>query len=157
MMEYLLHRFSPGGWEPGDLLLLIGLSSAFFGACTLHQETAPARWIKIKGTIVNTQIDASTVSIPNSISRVTVYIPRIDYEYFHKGELYRSSRRRPDNYIPGGLPVAEAVLARYPIRSKVTVYVNPRKPELSALEYGISPLSWLPLGLGFLFAIVGLI
>ena len=149
MIEHLLHRFSPAGWEPLDLMLLIGLGSAFFGAWTLHQETAPARWIKVKGTIVNAQIDAGTASIPNSFSKVTAYIPWIDYEYFHKGELYRSSRRRPDNYIP--------VLARYPIRSEVTVYVNPCKPELSALEYGISPLSWLPLGLGFLFAIVGLI
>jgi len=135
MIEYLLNRFSPGGWQPGDLLLLIGLGSAFFGAWTLYQETAPARWTKIKGTIVNTQIDAGTVSVPNTFSKATVYVPRIDYEYFHQGELHQSSRWRLDNYIPGRLPVAEAVHARYPIRSEVAVYVNLRKPGFAAVRW----------------------
>jgi hypothetical protein len=81
----------------------------------------------------------------------------IDYEFLHHGRAFKSSRRRMGNYASGLSADAEAITSRYPAGSSVTVFVNPNNPEKSVLEYGVSPLSWIPLGLGLIFVLMSLL
>ena len=78
------------------------------------------------------------------------FTPMIEYEYLFQDKSYRSSRRRMGNYISGGKDDAEAITTRYPVGASVAPGLSAR-PGQSVLEYGVSPLSWIPLGLGMLF------
>jgi len=83
--------------------------------------------------------------------------PVIVYEFRYNGQSFKSSQRRLRNYASGQRADAEAISSHYPAGSSVTVFVNPRKPEQSVLEYGVTPLSWIPLAVGLVFISLALL
>ncbi|MGP8202239.1 MAG: DUF3592 domain-containing protein [Limisphaerales bacterium] len=133
--------------------LLIGLPFGLlplgFGAWQIWREFAPRKWSKVAGTIVSSRIDAAPAG-----SGETTFTPVIVYEYRFNGQSFKSSQRRLRNYVSGQSADAEAISSRYPAGSSVTVFVNPGKPEQSVLEYGVTPLSWIPLAVGLVFILL---
>jgi hypothetical protein len=146
--------------DPDAILFLefalgIGLLSLGLGAWLRHRELAPRNWLQVNGTIVASKIDTKPISV-HGIARA-VCIPVIEYEYRYEEQTFKSSRRRTGNYITGKNIYAEEVISRYPIGSSVTVFINPQKPATSVLEYGTTPMSWIPLGLGIFFTTLSLL
>lgn len=78
------------------------------------------------------------------------YVPIVEYEYSYRGKAYSSSKRRAGNYASGASEEAEAILSRYPVGGRVTVFVDPEDPDNSVLEFGATPLSWICIILGVL-------
>ena len=146
-----------GGQGMNSLFLLLGLPFGLaplaYGAWTIRREFAPAKWLKVTGTIVASKVEEKASQLTEG---VPVHVPAIEYEYAINSQTFKSSRRRLHNYISGERADADAVLSRYPAGASVIVFVNPRKPEQSVLEYGVSPLSWIPLGFGLVFLLLSL-
>jgi hypothetical protein len=134
--------------------LPFGLVPLGYGAWTIRREFAPAKWLKVTGTIVASKVEEKASPITEG---VPVHVPAIEYEYAINSQTFKSSRRRLHNYISGERADADAVVSRYPAGASVIVFVNPRKPGQSVLEYGVSPLSWVPLAVGLLFLSISLL
>jgi hypothetical protein len=136
--------------------LLIGLPFGIlplaFGGWQIWRESAPRRWSKVSGTILSSRIDVTATSYGGK-----TFIPVIEYEYRFNDQSFKSSRCRVRNYVSGQSSDAEMIRSRYPAGSAVTVFVNPRHPEKSVLEYGVSPLSWVPIALGLIFISLALL
>jgi hypothetical protein len=128
--------------------LMLGGLPLGFGVWQLYRELAPRGWPQVSGTVVTTRIDKQPIR--NGYQ----YVPFIDYKFCYKDQTFTSSRRRAGNYISGQNEDAEAVIARYPVGSSVTVFVNPKSPGKSALEYGTTPLSWIFIVIGLVFSTI---
>ena len=88
--------------------------------------------------VVQGQVTGSNVRVDNRENDDTPrvdYIPEVHYLYQVGGQTYQSSKitfgAQPD--FPSRQK-AEAVLARYPVNSGVSVYYNPTNPQESVLE-----------------------
>ena len=124
--------------------LVFGVIPICIGIWQFARETAPGRWRRVSGTIIS-----STVKFVSS-GRESRTIPVVAYQYSCDGRTFETDRRRVSNFSTGLPDYAEKICARYRAGSSVTVLVNPRKPELAVLEYGSSPLSWVPICVGIL-------
>jgi hypothetical protein len=125
-------------------ILLLGGLPLCFGLWQRFRELAPRKWPQIEGVVVNSTIKKQQGS-PYGAHQ---YIPIIDYEYSYEGKTYSSSKRRAGNYASGASEDAEAIHSRYPAGSRVKVFVDPRDPSNSVLEFGTTPLSWICIILG---------
>jgi hypothetical protein len=132
--------------------LPFGLLPLAFGAWQICREFAPRKWSKVAGTIVSSRVDVTQTGYGDK-----TFAPVVEYEYRFNEQAFKSSRRRLRHFSSGQSVDAEAICARYPAGSSVTVFVNPSRPEKSVLEYGISPLSWIPLALGLVFILMSLL
>lgn len=130
--------------------LIAGAIPLGYGAWQIRREFVPRRWAQVTGRILTSTIKSSQTP------RGEVAVPEIEYEFTFDNKLIKSSQRRISNYVSGSRPDAEAIVARYPVDREVTVFVHPRNPGKSVLEYGVSPLSWIPLALGLVFMSVAL-
>jgi hypothetical protein len=140
--------------NPHPLLLGLpfGLLPLGFGVWQIWREFTPRKWPKVDGTIMSSRIDVTPAG-----SGEKTFAPVIVYEFRYNGQSFKSSQRRLRNYASGQSADAEAITSRYPAGSGVTVYVNPGKPEQSVLEYGVTPLSWIPLAAGLVFISLALL
>jgi hypothetical protein len=125
-----------------SVCLAPGLVSLGLGIWQRIQELAPRTWPQVSGTIL-----ASLVADHGRGGSE----PLVGYEYCYGGQKFKSSRRRAANFSSGGLESSKFVTSRYPVGYKVTVFVNPKKPAESALEYGDTTLSWILIVLGLVF------
>ena len=141
----------PDSIAVGLILLPIGLLSLAFGAWQLWREVSPRGWPQVSGTIVTSRI------VTQKTSKGQISVPIIEYEYQWNDGEFRSSRRRASNYISGQRTDAEAVTSRYLVGNSVRVFVSPTDPVKSVLEFGTTPLSWIPLVLGLIFTTVALL
>jgi hypothetical protein len=125
--------------------LPFGVLPLCFGLWQRLRELAPRKWPQIDGTIVNSTIKKQMVQAGGY-----QYIPVIEYEYSHDDKTYSSSKRRAGNYASGASEDTEEISSRYPIGSKVKVFVDPNDPMNSVLEFGTTPLSWISIILGLI-------
>jgi hypothetical protein len=132
--------------------LPFGLAPLLFGAWQIRRELVPRTWHQVSGLILSSKIDEKQSGYGE-----IVFTPVVEYEYRVNDKPYKSSRRRIRAFTSGQKADAEAVTARYRVGNIVTVYVDPRDPQKSVLEYGVSPLSWVPLALGLVFISLSLI
>jgi len=123
----------------------IGLPSLGLGAWQCYRELAPRRWERVTGKILSSKMDVQFDG------RGKFFFPVIEYEYQYKDQVFKSSRRCAGNYSSGRRRFAENVIARYPTGSTATVFVNPRRPKTSVLEYGATLLSWIPIAFGLVW------
>jgi len=134
-------NLDPGRFVAGGL----GFLSFIFGVWQLHRELSPRHWSLAEGKIISVDLIAET------LRGGKIYIPIVEYEYQYNDIAYRSKQRRNCNYISGGKESAEAIRSKYPVGGGITVLVNPLKPEDAVLEYGVTPLSLICIGLGLVF------
>jgi hypothetical protein len=84
-------------------------------------------------------------------------LPVIEYEYHYDGQTFKSSHWSPGNYISGRKAAAEAVVSRYPAGSGAEVYINPKHPVKSVLEFGPTFLSRMLITSGLVFFALALL
>ncbi|HLX94650.1 MAG TPA: DUF3592 domain-containing protein [Verrucomicrobiae bacterium] len=103
-------------------LILLGLSSY--------------KWLKTEGTIIDSQDNSFTIEGINRTSTGVVPVEYKEtahlYEYVVGGRTYRSS-----TFCFGGW--ADNTGAAYLIGTKVSVYYDPRHPEVAVLKRGLQP------------------
>jgi hypothetical protein len=131
--------------------LPLGVVPLGLGIWQRKQELSPRTWPQVSGTIVATRIDKKRTGRGGS-----EFVPTVEYEYCYDEQKFKSSRRSAANFISGMKEAAESVTSRYVVGSNVTVFVNPKNPAKSALEYGNTTLSWILIVLGLIFTVLAL-
>ena len=130
------------------LMALAGFSVAV-GFLIRRIEQAASKWPRASGIIVTSATESQSLGR----GRTEVF-PIIEYEFTHEGRSFRSSHWRKFNFSVGNSISAQAVTARYPVGSSVSVLVNPRNPMRSVLECEPSWLCWVPFGFGIIFVAI---
>ncbi|UCF90978.1 MAG: DUF3592 domain-containing protein [Desulfobacterales bacterium] len=120
------------------LFIVSGIGGLMYGARTRRLQQQSLSWFPVSGEILTANLEKETHrshagSLPSTI---TTYMPRVEYTYDYQGKTYRS-RRIIVASINWPLQEAEEALARYPVGSTPTVWVNPNRPQLAVLEPGL--------------------
>ena len=130
-----------------EIFMGIAALSFAFGFWIRRREQTARDWPQTSGVIV-----ASTTKL-RPLAGFGTYeaSPIIEYEFTHDGRSIRSDHWRPLNFSFGNSISAQAVTSRYPVGQSVTVFVNPRNPMRSVLEFQPSGLCWVPFCFGIMF------
>jgi hypothetical protein len=128
-------------WLFPGLFFVIGSVLLFLGLRNVYLANESRHWLKTEGTILSSTVrHDSTRKSGNFRAEVT-------YAYTAEGASFTGDRVSFGSFGTSGVAHADAIVARYPKNSKVTVFYSPREPSLSVLETGISFGEWLlPLG-----------
>jgi len=104
-------------------------------------------WDAVEGTICASAVDFDW----------EYYRPRIEYTYVHRGRTFQGAKLRSLALSVNWSGPARRAVAKYPLGSAVTVFVNPTYPTESVLERGGDP-TFIPFMLLFsaIFAVPGL-
>jgi hypothetical protein len=121
------------------------------GVLMFRKEIAPRKWQKKTGVIRSIESKVTNTGQYGTIE------PVVEYEFEFEGKLIKTSHWRIGNFTVGNAESTADVLTRYKPGASVTVHINPRNPIQSVLEYGTTPLSWIPIGFGIAFALLSLL
>jgi Protein of unknown function (DUF3592) len=117
------------------------------------------RWVAIQGEVVSYSILQGNHGYASAL---TYYAPHISYKYMINGSEYYSnnfSHRFGQAEYPNEARCSsyneaiKFVLARYPIRSAIKVFYNPKDPKQSVLKPGIT---WVDIFFDLVFSYVGI-
>jgi hypothetical protein len=140
--------------DQSNIVMAAAIASGCFlcGFWIRRVESAAKSWSQAEGTITTSK----TKRVPTR-KGLEQLCPVIEYEFSHEGKLYKTDHWRFGNFSVGDKEGAETTVARFPVRAKVVVYVNSRKPTKSVLEATPSVLCWVPFGFGLLFTWITLV
>ena len=136
----------------GGIFLALGLGLSFWGWNILQNAKASSSWPTAEGTVT-----ASDVTYSSSADGGESNSPEISYQYTTNNVGYESHTIKFGENSYSSRRKAEGIASGYPIGKKVIVYYDPQEPERSVLEPGVSGGSYIVLGIGILFGIIGLI
>jgi len=146
-----------------SLFAILGVAALTFGLNNLWLAHASESWPKTPGVITYQLVDASDVDLTpdNQIAEhqtEKTYTDYLVFTYTVDGKKRFSNVRQFGQVGGGSLADAEALKARYPADSAVTVSYSPDNPDLGVLEPGISPEAyWMPgIGAGILLFVLAI-
>ena len=118
-------------------------------------------WLPAKGTVLSSEVKIETRTSHGGShpTTFTFYRPRVTYAYEYQGKRYES-RRIIVADINWPKQEAEEAVARYPVHSEITVWVNPARPKIAVLEHGMAGKSrkyQLVFLIGALFMLVAIV
>ncbi len=161
-MFYLGHK-DPGLLMKffGILLTACGIGTLIYGVRTRRLQQQSLSWLPAKGTVLSSEVKIETRTSHGGShpTTFTFYRPRVTYSYEYQGKSYES-RRIIVADINWPKQEAEEAVARYPVNSEVTVWVNPARPKIAILEHGMagkSPKYQLVFLIGALFMLVSIV
>jgi len=130
----------------GGFLVVIGAAIGGVGAFLWSRAREQFGWDAVEGTISAAAVDFDWED----------YRPRVEYTYVYRGRTFRGARLRSLALSVNWSGPARRAVAKYPVGSAVTVFVNPKYPLESVLERGGDP-KFIPFMLFFsaLFAVSG--
>ena len=133
----------------------VGVGFSIYGYHVLQNAKASVKWPTAKGIITVSKVvkSESTTGTGTNKRRTVSYHAKIHFKYSVNGKSYTS------NNVTFGQSTKAAgkIVNHYPTGKKVSVFYNPENPKVAVLEPGISTASYLFLGFGILFALIGLI
>jgi hypothetical protein len=146
------------------LVLTAGMMSASLVINSFFEMKNRLSWPETEGEITVSMIDQSalvTRTGPSNenfgLMQQTIFTPHVSYRYFVDSKEYHVTG------ISGVLTEgaqnaneAEAIIKKYPIGKKVSVFYSPRHPNIAVLERASGALFSLPLIVGMLFIFGGL-
>jgi len=140
----------------GLVFAAVGVLVAVIGLSTLAEANASASWPTIKGAVVSSDVEkkTSTRSRKKKRESSTSYRAVVRYEYT-VGDKQHTSGRISFGGTSTSMGAAKELVGRYPKGAEVDVYYDPDDPEQAVLESGKQASSYIPLGVGVLFTIVG--
>ena len=123
----------------GILLTVCGIGTILYGVRTRRLQQQSLSWAPATGTILNSEVEIETKTSHRGShpTTFTYYRPRVTYAYEYQGKSYES-RRIIVADINWPKKEAEEAVARYPVHSEVTVWVNPARPKIAILERGMA-------------------
>lgn len=128
----------------------LGLFLLLFGVAQQREAIVMQTWPSAAGVIISSEL-RSVKRWKDNVER-TLYSPGIVYRYQVGGREYTSDRFSLGAETEWGNPAfVEKTLARFPMKSPVTVYYNPQAPAEAVLERRVTTgrLIWV-LGFGLL-------
>ncbi len=152
MGDKILALLCVGGFMGVFLLFGVGAIVYYFYARRKAEETYG--WSATEGVVEVSAVSVSEDWDTESNTRTITYTPKVRYTYEVNGERYQGYRIWFGG-APGGSNrrKVEAIVARYPQGSRVTVYYNPAKPTEAVLERGKAPGSGWLLVVGSVFVL----
>lgn len=142
------------------IFIVVGLILVGFGVYNIYQANASEKWPTTTGEIVSSDVKrhAGEASKPNRRGgQSTTYSPDILFEYDIEGETYTSSKVAFGGVSFNDRADAQRIVDNYPVGKQVTVYYNPKAPDIAVLEVGMSDTIWLLPIFGSIFAGIGLV
>ena len=142
----------------GIFCLFIGLVSAFGGNQIekIKKAHLSTLWPSSEGKIISSEVESKTSStrgVGHGYS--TSYFANIAYEYSVGGKKYTYKRISYGDYGSSDRVRTERIINSYSKDEMVRVYYNPADPSESVLERGASLPTYIPLGIGIIFSLSG--
>lgn len=143
----------------GSIILAIGVGVTIWGFSTLESAKESLSWPTVEGKVLQSDIErvrkiSSRRKKRKRKSRIS-YQANIFYEYSVKSNKYSSDKISFGDYSSSSQSHARSIVNRYPKGKTVKVYYNPETPELAVLEPGVSWATYIPLGSGIFFILIG--
>ena len=146
------------------IFAMLGVAALTFGLINLWLGHASESWPKTPGVITYQLVEGEDVEAPTDSTNQSVhgveqtYTDYLVFTYEVDGKKRYSNVRRFGQVGGGTEADAEALKARYPANSAVTVSYSPDNPDLSVLETGVgSEAYWMPgIGAGILLFVLAI-
>ena len=140
------------------IFLGVGIALSIHGKKVLDNAKASLDWPTCDGMVVTSSVDKQRKTSGTGSSRKTstTYHANVMYDYVVNEATYSSdnvSFGQGGNSNPNS---ARQIVNRYPAGKKTSVYFNPDSPEIAVLEPGAKGGSYMLLGGGVLFSVVGI-
>ena len=133
----------------------VGVCFSIYGYNVLQNAKASSEWPAAKGIITVSEVikSESATGTGSNERRTVTYNAKIHFKYSVKGKSYTS------NNVTFGQSTKAAgeIVNHYPIGKKVEVFYNPQDLKMAVLEPGVSMSSYLFLGFGVFFTLIGII
>lgn len=133
-----------------NLFIAVGFLFLFFGGRSFYRGVASSYWPIAEGRVLSSQVK----SAPGK-SGGLVYSAEVNYAYAVNGESFTSQRIRFGNIHTGNPVLPTQLVEKYPEGGEVTVHYSVSDPLMAVLEPGIQSASLIVVGIGVLFASVG--
>ncbi|MGL6072307.1 DUF3592 domain-containing protein [Craterilacuibacter sp.] len=138
------------------VLIAVGLSAFVYLWRLGETGRAAEAWPTAIGEITGSRIDSRLRRGGGDASAREEYKALLTYRYRYNGVDYTGATVSfPDAGYQSSVSSAEARVAKYPVGSKVKVYVNPAHPAQACLEAGRHWTVWIGLALTLLFVAAG--
>ena len=143
----------------GLIFLAVGIGLSLWGLSVLSNAKASTAWPTVQGTVTSSEVnrESKTRRTNGRSRRSTTYSAEVSYTYQVEGAEYSANRVSFGEYSSSNASHAQSIVSRFPAGKEVPVHYNPEDPSTAVLEAGVSWSSYIPLGLGAIFSIVGLI
>jgi hypothetical protein len=132
--------------------LLVGVAITAWTLWHIRLGLAARRWPTAAGEIIGVTVRERT-----DLEAAQQFEAVVVYRYRGDGLPYRGEGARYGSGVLGATAdwVAAKVSKRYPPGAAVRVYYDPKRPEVSVLEPGVSVITLLTLAVGLTFAAGG--
>jgi hypothetical protein len=140
IIQWLEPYFPPGAVIQGVLFFVAcGLVAGLSLLSDLASALAAARWPTVAGTVITSRVESRRELAPGGGNRTTVVCsPLVEYVYRVGERDYHGARIGFGPAVSGGRGLAEAIIARYPASTTVTVHYDPANPSQATLETRVS-------------------
>lgn len=131
-----------------------GLILVLVSGFSIRDGLASSSWYHAQGTVLSAQVDVDEKT--DSDHRTTyTYTPSISYQYSVDGKTFTSRQVQFSSSQYNSEGSAERIVNQFPADSDVTVYYSPDDHARSVLIPGVVGNSFIGLGVGVLFAAIG--
>ncbi len=157
IIEWLQPYFPPGAIIQGFLFFVAcGLVVSLSLISDLAFALSAARWPTTAGTVITSRAESHRELVPRGKGQtVVVWSPLVEYSYRVGGRDYHGVRIAFGPAVSGGRGFAEAIIARYPASTPVTVHYDPANPSQATLETRVA-FGWPSLLIALAFFAVAL-
>lgn len=136
----------------GPVVMIIGFLVAYFvGVPMVREAKASTNWPTVEGVVSVSKVKSQRRD------NKTMYSHHIEYKYEVAGQPFEGDRVWVGATGSSSMrSFADKAVARYPVGKQVEVYYNPEEPGSCVLEPGATWTSYLPVGIGGLFCLIGM-
>jgi len=131
-----------------SLFIVLGIIAIGAGVWMMIGSLRSEQWPVTDGIILSAEMKSHSGEHGNTYSAEVAY----DYQV---GGVGYTGRKISIGQMSSSTGYAQGILNRYPVGKKVSVHYSPADPEEAVLETGIHGGTWICLGLGLVFTLVG--
>ncbi|MCE9584314.1 MAG: DUF3592 domain-containing protein [Planctomycetes bacterium] len=135
----------------GGISVLIGLGAFVYGVWSHHRTSAAGSWPTVQGVV-----DTSSVTSSYSRRSGTKYRCKVTYHYSVGSTPYTGDNVTPTGSTSESSSAANSRQAKYRPGGACTVHYDASEPFTSCLELGSTSEAWLMMGIGGVFAAIGI-
>ena len=134
-----------------SMATITGLFALAMGLLLAVAAVGQHGWPTTDGLVVSSYVDE------HGILEDTTYSPVVIYDYDVDGAHLQGNRVTSSTFRSSERSWAEEVVNRYPVGEVVLVYYDPENPGNAVLEPGMDQSTWILIGIGGLFASIGIV
>ncbi len=137
------------------VFIVVGVGVAILGNGVLKNAKQSTDWPAVEGKVISSEVERNQKRSNGKSS--TTYHAEVLYDYVVEGTTYSGNKVVFGQGGSSNPASARSIVNRYPRAKIVSVFYNPDTPDVSVLEPGATWQSYIMLGLGILFAGIGLL